>query len=58
MYHSVTSAGACNSPVTCRCSNGGMKYTEMTRRQKVVFVLKLAVCVISFGMIYPNVMHD
>jgi len=35
-----------------------MKYNEMTRRQKVVWVLKLAVCIISFGMIYPNVMHD
>lgn len=30
----------------------------MTPRQKLVFVLKVAVCVISFGMIYPNIMHD
>jgi hypothetical protein len=35
-----------------------MKYHEMTRRQKIVWVLKLTVCIISFGMIYPNVMHD
>lgn len=35
-----------------------MKFAEMTRRQKVIFVLKVIVCVLSFGMIYPNVMHD
>lgn len=35
-----------------------MKFNEMTRRQKIVFVLKITVCVISFGMIYPNIMHD
>ncbi|MGH8734855.1 MAG: hypothetical protein ACREVB_14295 [Burkholderiales bacterium] len=34
------------------------KFAEMTRREKFVFVLKVAACVISFGMIYPNVMHD
>jgi hypothetical protein len=35
-----------------------MKYVEMTRRQKIVWVLKLTVCIVSFGMIYPNIMHD
>jgi hypothetical protein len=35
-----------------------LKFSEMTRRQKIVFVLKVAVCVISFGMIYPNIMND
>ena len=35
-----------------------MKFNEMTRKQKFVFVLKVTVCVISFGMIYPNIMHD
>jgi hypothetical protein len=35
-----------------------MKYIEMTRRQKIVWVLKLTVCIISFGMLYPNIMHD
>jgi hypothetical protein len=34
------------------------KFAEMTRRQKFVFVLKVAACVISFGMIYPNIMSD
>jgi hypothetical protein len=35
-----------------------LKFHEMTRRQKIIFVLKVAACVISFGMIYPNIMHD
>jgi hypothetical protein len=30
----------------------------MTRREKVVFVLKVALCILSFGFIYPNIMHD
>jgi hypothetical protein len=34
------------------------KFAHMTRRQRIVFVLKVVVCVISFGMIYPNIMHD
>jgi hypothetical protein len=34
------------------------KFAQMTRRQKVVFVLKVLVCVVSFGMIYPNIMND
>jgi hypothetical protein len=33
-------------------------YKEMTRREKVVFILKLAVCILSFGFMYPNVMND
>jgi hypothetical protein len=35
-----------------------VKFSEMTRRQKFVFVVKVVVCVISFGLIYPNVMSD
>jgi hypothetical protein len=34
------------------------RFAEMTRRQKIVFVLKVLVCVVSFGMIYPNIMND
>jgi hypothetical protein len=33
-------------------------YNEMTRREKVIFVLKLAACILSFGFIYPNIMND
>lgn len=34
------------------------RFAEMTRREKLVFMLKVAVCLISFGFIYPNIMHD
>src|SRR5439155_6894546 len=33
-------------------------FKEMAPRQKVVFVIKLAICIISFGMIFPNIMGD
>jgi hypothetical protein len=33
-------------------------FKEMAPRQKVFFVLKLAICIISFGMIFPNIMGD
>ena len=35
-----------------------IKFKDMTRKQKIVFVLKVTVCIISGGMIYPNVMSD
>jgi hypothetical protein len=35
-----------------------IKFKDMTPKQKLVFVLKITVCIISGGMIYPNVMHD
>lgn len=34
------------------------RFAEMTRRQKLVFILKVVVCLISFGFIYPTIMHD
>jgi hypothetical protein len=34
------------------------KYSEMTVRQKTVFVLKVAVMMISFGFIYPHILMD
>ena len=35
-----------------------LKFGEMTPAQKCVFIFKLAVCIMSFGMIYPNLMND
>jgi hypothetical protein len=35
-----------------------LKYSAMTFRQKTVFVLKIAVCIISFGFIYPHILID
>jgi len=33
-------------------------YGQMTPRQKFKFVLKLAICILTFGMVFPNVMSD
>ena len=42
--------------------SGGVKksltYKQMSAGQKTVFILKLAVCIVSFGMIFPNLMND
>ncbi len=35
-----------------------LPFKEMTPHQKVVFILKVIVCAVSFGMIFPNVMGD
>ena len=35
-----------------------LPWAEMTSNQKMVFVLKLAISIISFGFIYPNLMSD
>ena len=33
-------------------------WAEMSTQQKTVFVFKLALSIISFGFIYPNLMSD
>jgi hypothetical protein len=33
----------------------GVKFAEMSRRQKVVFVAKLVACIATFGFVFPNV---
>lgn len=33
-------------------------FADLSPREKLVFVLKVALCIISFGFIYPNIMHD
>ena len=39
-------------------ANQGTPYKQMTPRQKFKFVVKLVVCILSFGMLFPNVMSD
>jgi hypothetical protein len=36
----------------------GTKYKDMSPSQKVRFILKLAVCILTFGMAFPNVMSE
>ena len=38
--------------------NTGTPFKDMTPTRKVVFILKLAVCIMTFGMAFPNVMSD
>jgi len=35
-----------------------LTFRQMSPRQKTVFVLKLTVCILSFGMIFPNLMNE
>ena len=36
----------------------GTPYKNMSPMQKVKFILKLVVCISTFGMAFPNVMSD
>jgi hypothetical protein len=33
-------------------------FKQMTRREKTIFIAKLAISILSFGMIFPNLMQD
>jgi hypothetical protein len=35
-----------------------LKFREMTSPQKCLFIFKLAICIMTFGMVFPNVMND
>ena len=39
-------------------NRSGTPYKDMKPRQKVIFILKVAVCILTFGMAFPNVMGD
>jgi len=51
-----------SNPQQSAQGSGGAKksltYKQMSGGQKTVFILKLAVCIVSFGMIFPNIMND
>ena len=36
----------------------GTPYKNMSSQQKMRFILKLVVCICTFGMVFPNVMGD
>jgi hypothetical protein len=46
-----------NRPPAPKARNG-MPFRQMTGRQKFLFIVKLTVCIITFGMAFPNVMSD
>jgi hypothetical protein len=35
-----------------------LKFDEMTPRQKVKHIFKIAVCILSFGFLYPHILGD
>jgi hypothetical protein len=39
-------------------ARSGRPFSQMTGRQKFFFVVKLALCIVTFGMAFPNVMSD
>ena len=39
-------------------SSTGLKFAQMTRRQKWVFAVKLVLCIATFGFAFPNVQND
>jgi len=51
-----------SNPQQSARGSGGAKekltFKQMSGSQKTVFILKLAVCIVSFGMIFPNLMND
>ena len=51
-----------SNPQQSAQGSGGAKakptFKEMSTGQKTVFIIKLAVCIVSFGMIFPNLMND
>jgi len=36
----------------------GLKFADMTQRQKCFFLVKLIVCIATFGFVFPNVQND
>ncbi|GAC1679762.1 MAG: hypothetical protein NVS9B2_30750 [Steroidobacteraceae bacterium] len=36
----------------------GLKFAQMSRNQKAVFVVKLLICIATFGFVFPNVQSD
>ena len=39
-------------------AHGKLTFKQMSPRQKTLFILKLTVSIVSFGLIYPNLMND
>ena len=39
-------------------SRSGTPYAKMSRFGKIKFIAKLALCILTFGMAFPNVMSD
>lgn len=38
--------------------SGGRKYADMTGRQKLIFIVKLVICIGTFGFVFPGVQNE
>jgi hypothetical protein len=38
--------------------SGGRKYADTTRREKIIFIVKLVICVGTFGFVFPGVQYE
>jgi hypothetical protein len=47
-----------NPQQASQAASPSLKFGQMNPRQKVIFILKLAVCILSFGFIFPGVSTD
>lgn len=36
----------------------GTKFADMTRRQKTIWIVKLVICIGTFGFVFPGVQND
>jgi hypothetical protein len=52
-----TRVGAERIPMEQKKSTG-TPYGEMRPKQKAFFLFKLVICILTFGMAFPNVMSD
>lgn len=39
-------------------ARNGRPFRQMTGAQKFIFIVKLTLCIVTFGMAFPNVMSD
>jgi hypothetical protein len=45
-------------PAQPAAKDKGIPFSKMSGRRKALFICKLIVCIITFGMAFPNVMAD
>src|SRR6266849_1372197 len=55
MHYSAWTGGIMEDP---NRKPEGTPYKQMNPKQKLKFILKLAICILTFGLAFPNVMGD
>ena len=55
MHYSAWTGGIMEDP---NRKPEGTPYKQMNPKQKLKFILKVAICILTFGLAFPNVMSD